>query len=211
MNAYSELYIDDARGNLAEFLDYMTIELGYEIDKAFELLSYSNIGKSFALGDPTFVTGCSGVELAIKLIYELTGKWIDKDTMQDFDRSPAYWAGYVLAEYQWEKNVSFAYLYERGIRPSILVDCYVLHEADYTKSRDFLDAIFVESHKKDNPLRRYRKYYSMTQKALSEKSGVSLRMIQLYEQGQNDISHAQFEIVNNLSKALGCHPEDLVT
>lgn len=41
-------------------------------------------------------------------------------------------------------------------------------------------------------------------------SGISLRMIQLYEQKQNDLSKAQVTVVIRLAKALGCEVEDLI-
>ena len=41
-------------------------------------------------------------------------------------------------------------------------------------------------------------------------SGVTLRMIQLYEQRQNDISKAQVNVVISLANALGCRVEDLL-
>lgn len=59
-------------------------------------------------------------------------------------------------------------------------------------------------------LRRLRLYHNLTQKQLSERSGVSLRMIQLYEQGQNDITKAQAQVVCNLAKALDCSVEKLL-
>ena len=41
-------------------------------------------------------------------------------------------------------------------------------------------------------------------------NGGTLRMIQLYEQKQNDISKAQVMVVVNLAKVLGCEIEDLI-
>ena len=38
----------------------------------------------------------------------------------------------------------------------------------------------------------------------------TLRMIQLYEQRQNDISKAQVNVVISLANALGCRVEDLL-
>jgi len=32
----------------------------------------------------------------------------------------------------------------------------------------------------------------------------------LYEQGQNDISHAQAKVVKDLARVLGCRMEDLI-
>ena len=45
---------------------------------------------------------------------------------------------------------------------------------------------------------------------LSFTSGVSLRMVQLYEQRQNDISKAQAAVVLSLARALGCNIEDIL-
>lgn len=60
-------------------------------------------------------------------------------------------------------------------------------------------------------LKRLRKYYGLTQKALSESSGVTLRMIQLYEQGQNDLSKAQAHVVQSLARTLHCSVKDLIS
>ncbi len=43
---------------------------------------------------------------------------------------------------------------------------------------------------------------------LADASGVALRMVQLYEQRQNDLSKAQVGVVISLAKALGCEVED---
>lgn len=94
---------------------------------------------------------------------------------------------------------------------SVILSKYILHEADESKFYKIADKI-IDSHKANEEpmLKRLRKYYELTQKQLSEKSGVSLRMIQLYEQRQADISKAQVNIVGALAKALGCDIEDLV-
>ena len=63
---------------------------------------------------------------------------------------------------------------------------------------------------KKSRLHEIRKARGFTQQQLSEASGVTLRMIQLYEQKQNDISKAQVTVVINLAKALGCEVEDLI-
>ena len=45
---------------------------------------------------------------------------------------------------------------------------------------------------------------------LAELSAVSLRSIQMYEQRNNDISKAQFNVLNELAKVLNCPVYDLV-
>ena len=50
----------------------------------------------------------------------------------------------------------------------------------------------------------------MTQKELSENSGVSLRMIQQYEQRIKDINKGQAIGLANIARVLGCEVEDLL-
>lgn len=88
---------------------------------------------------------------------------------------------------------------------------YVLHEADESKFVDAANEIITRNkEKRKSRLYEIRKARGFTQQQLSEASGVSLRMIQLYEQRQNDIGKAQVTVVLNLAKALGCDVEDLI-
>ena len=50
----------------------------------------------------------------------------------------------------------------------------------------------------------------MTQKSLSEKTGVNLQMIRFYEQGVNDINKAEALTVLKLADALGCEVRDIL-
>ena len=62
----------------------------------------------------------------------------------------------------------------------------------------------------DRMLKEYRTKASLTQAQLGEISGVSVRMIQYYEQGVKDINKASGETLYKLSRALGCKMEDLL-
>lgn len=212
MNAYNECYVYDASSILGEFFDYMTKDMHYKMDEAFELLASSNIGKSFGHGNSKYVAGVSGPELAWKLLYEVFGTWEEPvESTITLNRSLEYWVGWVLAQYQWTKNVSFRYLINHGLTASKVASRYILHEADISKFFEFADSVIEEAKTDEEPaLKRLRKYYELTQRQLSEKSGVSLRMIQLYEQKQADISKAQVNIVTALAEALSCSVEDLV-
>lgn len=59
-------------------------------------------------------------------------------------------------------------------------------------------------------LKRIRKASGVTQKELSERSGINIRMIQHYEQGFKDINKAQGIILYKLSQALKCDMENLI-
>lgn len=57
---------------------------------------------------------------------------------------------------------------------------YTLHEADITKFADIVDSK-VNDHFPETNLKRIRTAYGFTQAELAERSGVSLRSIQMYE------------------------------
>lgn len=59
-------------------------------------------------------------------------------------------------------------------------------------------------------LKNHRKACGLTQRELSERSGVNQRMIQNYEQGVRDINGVAGITLYKLSAALGCRMEDLL-
>lgn len=59
-------------------------------------------------------------------------------------------------------------------------------------------------------LKNIREDRVLSQAKLAEASGVSVRMIQYYEQGIKDINKAQAETVYKLARALNCNMEDLI-
>ncbi|MBP3620223.1 MAG: helix-turn-helix transcriptional regulator [Lachnospiraceae bacterium] len=211
MNAYNETYLDDAMCNLGEMLDYAVNVCGQDIDIFFRYFISSGVATQFGKGNPKYVAGMSGVELAWDVMRKVMGDCEYKEPSDSVERSKEYWTGWVLAYYQWFRNFGFSELYDRGLTPSRVSCDYILHEADVSKFVDTADVII--EYQQSNPgerLKRMRAYWNYTQKELSEKSGVSLRMIQLYEQGQNDLSKAQAGVVLALSQALDCKVEDLL-
>lgn len=210
MNAYSELYVDDAAKSLGEYFDYMVCDLHYDIDEAFMWFANSQCGKCFGEGNPRYISGMTGIELAQNVVYEVTREWVEKEATQPFEKSCEYWVGWAVAQYQWHKDENFATLREQGLRASKVANMYILHEADIEKFYVAADKMLAEGEDISARLRRLRAYAGYTQRELSEKSGVALRMIQLYEQGQNDLRKASFETVLKLTKVLNCKLDDLV-
>ena len=83
------------------------------------------------------------------------------------------------------------------------------HEMDI---HQFIDAVLeIQSLKHtESKLRRLRKYAAFSRSQLAERSGVPVRTIQQYEQGQKDIKKASFAAILNLSRALSCSPNALI-
>ena len=100
---------------------------------------------------------------------------------------------------------------KNGLSLSTVFSMYILHEADESKFVESANEILNRNKQKQkSKLHQIRKARGFTQQQLSDASGVSLRMIQLYEQRQNDINKAQVNIVLSLAKALGCEIEDII-
>ena len=60
-------------------------------------------------------------------------------------------------------------------------------------------------------LKQYRERAKLSQSQLAEKTGISLRTLQDYEQGRKPLEGARAITVLTLSKALSCTVEDLIT
>lgn len=210
-NAYNELYLDNAMSNLGEMIEYAVCDCGLDADQFFDRFINSGIGEKFGKGNPKYVAGMSGVEVAIEVINktELNAE-PTPPTFIEY-KGKEYWAGWILAYYQWYRNMRFEDLKKNGLDMSKILSMYILHEADISKFVEEADKI-IEKNKRNkiSNLQQIRKVRGMTQKDLSDESGVSLRMVQLYEQRQNDINKAQVEMVLRLAKVLGCGIEDIL-
>ena len=211
IHAYDEQYLDDAMKCLGEAMDYAANSCQMNMDSFLELFIGTGYSEQFATGVPKYVSGASGTELVMDV---LAKSGIDMDFPQaqiDYDYSPQYWSGQILAYYQWETGKRFEDIVKDGLTLSTVFSMYVLHEADESKFVEAANEIIARNREnRKTKLFEIRKARGFTQQQLSKASGVSLRMIQLYEQKQNDISKAQATVVISLAKALGCEVEDLI-
>ncbi len=210
MRAYDESYLHDAMDILGEALDYAVADCGQEPDEFFEWLIASGVAESFGHGNPKFIAGMSGVELAREVQFRVLGRRNDAPPTQPLDRTPEYWAGWFLAYYQWYRGISFDEMARGGLVPTALLERSILHEADVSKAVAFGDRLLNAATAAPTRLAFLRKQRGLTQRQLAEASGVSLRMIQLYEQRQNDLSKTAAGVVLRLARAIGCTVEDLL-
>ncbi len=210
-NAYSELYLDDAMHNLGDMVEYAVLDCGYDPDEFFGWFISSGIAAKFEKGNPKFITGMSGAELA-EVVLKATGIAAPGVTPSHPDlKGREYWAGWIYAYYQWHTGRRFEDIVADGLALSTVLGMYILHEADNSKFVDSADAIIHRNKaSRKSKLHTIRKARGFTQQQLADASGVALRMVQLYEQKQNDLSKAQVNVVISLAKALGCEVEDLI-
>lgn len=210
-HAYSEFYLDDAMQNLGDMMDYALTDCGYAPDEFFSWFISSGIAAKIENENPKYIAGMSGVELAREVVFLTTGNYPTKERAIKNFASREYWAGWILAYYQWYSSLKFSDMVENGLPLSEVLSLYILHEADQSKFVETANEI-ISRHKLEKPshLTTIRKARGFTQGQLAQKSGVALRMIQLYEQRQNDINKAQAGTLLSLAKALGCEMQDLM-
>ena len=209
--AYSELYLDDAMNNMGDMIEYAVCDLGYDPDDFFDWFITSGIASKFESGNPKYVAGMSGYELTEQVLASTNILYERQKPAYIVDKGREFWAGRILAYYQWITGRRFEDMARNGLKLSTVLSMYILHEADESKFVEQADSIIntaIEGGK--SRLSVIRKARGYTQRQLSETSGVTLRMIQLYEQKQNDINKAQVGVVLSLAKALGCDVEDLL-
>ena len=209
--AYSELYLDDAMNNLGDMVEFAVCDLKFDPDEFFGWFISSGIASKFEKGNPKYITGMSGYELAEAVLAETNVSYEKREPSYVEFKGREYWAGWILAYYQWATGKRFEDIVKDGLTLSTVFSMYILHEADESKFVDAANEIIARNKaKRKSKLSEIRQARGFTQQQLSEASGVTLRMIQLYEQKQNDISKAQVTVVLNLAKALGCEVEDLI-
>lgn len=209
--AYSESYLSDAAENLGDMLAYAVNDCGYDADTFFGWFIMCGLADQFGNGNPKYIAGLSGIELAREVVYQTSGMRPAVEAVQDIDKDAIYWAGWALAHYQWFSGLRFADLIRGGLTVSKVKSLYILHEADISKFIEVADSIIATTmNAQPTRLKTIRKARGFTQQELSDVSGVTLRMIQLYEQRRNNINEASAASVISLANALGCQPIDLM-
>ena len=212
IHAYNHYYLEDAMNNLGIMLDYAVNTAGLDISVFYEMFLASGVASQIEIGNPRFVSGLSGVELCQKVFEKSSDFDIKEIDYQPFERTKEFWAGWSLAYYQWFRAKSFLYIQRNGLDINRIIEMYpTLHEADLSKFVEIADGI-IDNYLAEQPnvLKTIRKQARMTQQRLAEISGVTLRMIQAYEQGDQDIRKAEAQTVFALSKALGCSPDIII-
>lgn len=215
IHAYPESYLSDAQQNLGTMFDFALRVLNYDEDKFFIYFIQSDIARKFEHANPKYIAGMSGIELCENVLKKIDSpsERLNFILPENFktEYGVEFWTGWILAYYQWYSALKFSDLLEYGLTPSEVSSRYILHEADVSKFVETADKIIL-SNKNNSPtrLQKIRKQQNMTQDELSKLSGVSLRMIQLYEQRQNDINKASGETINALARALCCNFYDIM-
>ena len=201
IHAYNDTYLNSVMHNLGAVFDIAINALEIKIDLFADIFANSKIARGIERGVPNILAGKSATEM-LMIILE---KDIDYNLVP-INRTPEYWAGWVLANSQWYLNKTFKEII--SVMPlSTLVNLYYpYHETDEMKIIEKIKDHFSQV----SSLKMIRKKRKLTQEQLAMLSGVNVRSIRSYEQGDNDILKAQGDTLLMLARALDCTVEELL-
>lgn len=209
IHAYDKIYLEKARIALGRMLDFAVYDLNYDIDVFFRMFITSGVAARFEKGDCSLLAGMSGVELTYKVL-ENCGVNLERIKPKYVaNRSREYWMGWALAYYQWETSLHFAEIARYIPVKEILALYTPYHEMDIRQFCDKMNEMYKTA-KPETNLKLFRRNAGLSQRELSELSGVPVRTIQQYEQRQKNINKAQAEYLIMLSDVLCCEVIDLI-
>ena len=209
IRAYRETYLNKVQSALGDAFDYVINTCGIPGEDFIKFFITSSVSKRIENGEPAFLAGKSGIEIAVDVVLESTGRQLNNEPQDHFGRTREYWIGWAVCYYQWFSARSFNDIFKVLSFEDLQSMYYALHEADISKFVEIADER-IREHFKDTNLKRIRTSYGCTQAELAKRSGVSLRSVQMYEQRNKNINKASAETLYRISKVLGCTIEDLL-
>lgn len=209
IRAYPETYLHRVQATLGAAFEFAINCCGIPGQEFLSMFSVSSASRRIEQGDPAYLAGKSGIELALEIISEATEKEIDSPSATDIQISPQYWLGWAIAYVQWQLDMPFRDLISLLNYDELMRLYHPYHEADISKLISLFQSI-KDKALLPTRLRKMRGYRGASQSQLARDSGVSLRSIQMYEQRNKDINKASADTIYRLAKTLGCQMEDLL-
>ncbi len=223
MGAYNRSYLENVKSNLGAMLDCGINTLEFGPRDFYNMFLDSDMSDKINRGDAYSICTLGGVELAEYVVcfamnnskYIHVKKASDPAFNQHLNdaiinvNSKEYWAGTVIAEYSWEKNMSYQEL-----------DGYISVEEVIGLYKDFANADslvinirldeMLNAKKKVAKLKLRREMLGLSQSELAEQSGIPLRTLQQYEQRRKNINNAKAVYLVDLASVLRCEVRDLI-
>ena len=209
MHAYRQYYLEDAMNVLGAAVESATMLFEVPLEKFWRIFLASEQSLRFAKGDPFIVAGKSGWELACEVLEAAGEKFNHRVPDGLRPRTPEYWAGWALAQYQWYRGFTFQEIEEFAPIAAVVKLYFPFHEQSILKFHDELDRRCRERHPHTR-LREFRKRLGLTRDQLAASAQVSTRLIEQYEQRRRDINSARAETVVALADSLFVSPRQLL-
>lgn len=143
---YDEIYLESVQKNLGFFFQISLRNLNLSPKDVQDAFLASDVSKQIEMGNPDFLCGKSGYELALIAFPKiLTDDIIKQAISEPFYPEAEYWSGTVLAYCQWKTGKSFSAILAQYPLERILSNYHLMHEADITKMVNLIEAGFNAS------------------------------------------------------------------
>ena len=136
--SYEQMYLSDVQKNLGFLFQLCLVDLGKSPDEVQADFLASEIPRQIEFGNPNFLSGKSGYELAL-LLYSHADNQILSALSAPYYPQAEYWSGFVLAYCQWKLQVPFRTILENYPLERILQSHRLLHEADISKITSLIE------------------------------------------------------------------------
>lgn len=205
---YDNRFLEYVMKNMGEAFCFAELYGHLDLDTFMTLFIRSGVANEIETGNPAYTFGISGTELVYK-IYEQSGiKFKKRTPFNESERLDTYWAGYILAYYQYKTGLTYKYIHEQISIHRIRELYYPLHEASEEKAINVISKLIKKKYV--TRLQQRRKLLNISQRKLAIKARVNIRTLQEYEVGTKSINKASALTVYNLSKVLNCNVKDLL-
>lgn len=236
IRAYDSIILNRACSTLGRMLDFASRSLRYDVQTMMDLFCASGLAAGFEHGDIGIIAGTSGTELAYRVL-TVSGLSFERTSPRNTGSlSPEYWCGYTLALTQWESAQPFSLIMEHfspqdftaeysGQRIAFL-DGLPLSISEQDRSAELtafgvrfseeasaaLSAALAADRGLSGAARLHdaRLRCGFSQSGLASLTGIPVRTIQQYEQGQKDLRKARAEYIEAISRVLDCSPGQLL-
>ena len=189
IRAYDELYLPGAQNVLGHAVDFAVMTLAIEPNIFGNALAVSESAKQFSEGNPRYIAGMNGCELARFILDDVGVAYRESADEMFLDKSPEYWAGWALAYYQWFTALSFMEIL-RAMSLNDIIRMYPLyHEMDLSHFVEQMDRFMKETY----PQTRLRDRSN----CLSRDSAISTRPLQSHCTSSAKRSTARWKIYLN--------------
>lgn len=115
----------------------------------------------------------SGYELVQAVLKKSRVNCTTKEPSYRLEKSREYWAGWILAYYQWQTNQIFEEMVRYGLKLTVVISMYILHEADVSKFTETANKIIRKN--------------KLSQKSVFEQIKQGLNEAIEYESGKMEI------------------------
>ena len=205
---YDNHFIEYVMKNMGEAFCFASLSLSLDLDVFMTLFISSGVANEIESGNPTYTFGMSGTELVYKTFERSGMKFKKRISEDDSHRLDTYWAGYILAYFQYKTGLSYQYIHDQLSMYDIRDLFYPLHEASEEKAINVISKLIKKKYV--TRLQQRRKLLNISQRRLAMMAIVNIRTLQEYEIGTKSINKASALTVYRLAKALNCKVEDIL-